>query len=78
VDRNLSCLTVGFLENLVGGLGPDEGVAAVLPAVDEGTDLDHQLADRGEGAAVDGLAFDDPEPDSTRLGHDPEIGVKWM
>jgi hypothetical protein len=29
----------------------------------EGTDLDHHLADRGEDATVDGLAFDDPEPD---------------
>jgi hypothetical protein len=38
-------------------------VAAVVPAVDECTDLDHQLADRGEGATVDDLAFNDPEPD---------------
>jgi hypothetical protein len=26
-------------------------------------DLDHQLADGGERATVDDLAFDDPEPD---------------
>jgi hypothetical protein len=30
---------------------------------DEDPDLDHEVADGGEGAAVDGLAFDDPEPD---------------
>jgi len=38
-------------------------LAAVVPAVDEGSDLDHQVADRLVGAAVDGLAFDDAEPD---------------
>jgi hypothetical protein len=64
-------LTVGFLEDLVGGLGPDERLAAVVPAVDEGTDLDHQLADGGEGAAVDGLAFDDPEPDLDEIEPGP-------
>jgi hypothetical protein len=34
-------------------------MAAVVPAVDEGADLDHQVVDRREAAAVDGLAFDD-------------------
>ena len=58
-----SCWTVGFCEDLVGGFGPDEGLAAVVPAVDEGSDFDHQVADRGVSAAVDGLAFDDAEPD---------------
>jgi hypothetical protein len=60
-------LTVGFLEDLIGGLGPDKRLTAVVPAVDEGPDLDHQLSDRGEGAAVDGLAFDDPEPDLDQI-----------
>jgi hypothetical protein len=31
--------------------------------LDEGGDLDHQVADRGKDAAAQGLAFDDPEPD---------------
>jgi hypothetical protein len=67
-------LTVRLLENLVGGPGPDEGMAAVVPA-DEGTDLDHQLADGGEGGTVDDLAFDDPPNQiSTRLSHHPEVG----
>ena len=39
----------------------------MVPAVDEGPDLDHQLADRGEGAAADGLAFDDAEPDLDKV-----------
>jgi hypothetical protein len=38
-------------------------VAAVVPAVDEGTDAAGEVGDAGEAAAVDGLAFDDPEPD---------------
>jgi hypothetical protein len=29
---------------------------------DEGPDLDHEVSDGGERAAVDGLAFDDAEP----------------
>jgi hypothetical protein len=37
-------------------------LAAVVPAVDEGPDLDHEVSDGGKGAAVDGLAFDDAEP----------------
>lgn len=63
VDRNGSPLTVCFGEDLFGCLGPSEGLAAVVPACDEGADLADQLADGGEGAAVDGLAFDDAEPD---------------
>src|SRR6478609_1088935 len=50
-------------DDLVGGLGPDERVLAVVPAGDEGTDLDHQVAHRGEAATADGLALDDAEPD---------------
>jgi hypothetical protein len=53
-------------------------MAAVVPAVDECRDLDHQLEDEGEGAAVDDLAFDDPEPDLDEVEPRPEVGVKWM
>jgi hypothetical protein len=52
-------------------------VLAVVPAVDELTDLDHKVADRAEGAAVDGLVLDNSDPDLTRFSHDPEAGVKW-
>jgi hypothetical protein len=38
-------------------------VLAVVPAGDEGPDLDHEIADEAEGAAADGLAFDDAESD---------------
>jgi hypothetical protein len=34
-----------FREYLVGGLGPGEGVAAVVPAVDEGLDADNEGLD---------------------------------
>ena len=46
---------VRFPEDLAGGLGPHEGLAAVVPAVDEGTGLDHRVPDRRERAPVDGL-----------------------
>src|SRR5437667_10370133 len=52
-----------FREYLVGGLGPDEGVAAVIPAVDEGLDGGDEVGDRGEAAAADGLPGDDREED---------------
>jgi hypothetical protein len=37
--------------------------AVDVPVVDEGADLGVELADGAEGAAADGLAFDDAEPD---------------
>jgi hypothetical protein len=56
-------LTVDFLEDVVGGLGPDEGVAPVVPAVDESADLGVKVPDGAEAAAADGLFLDDAEPD---------------
>ena len=55
-------MTVGFVEDLFGGLGPDERVAAVVPPVDEGADLGVEFSEGAEGAAVDGLSLDDAEP----------------
>jgi hypothetical protein len=52
-----------FREYLVGGLGPGEGVAAVVPAVNEGLDGADEVLDRGEAAAADGLPGDDGEED---------------
>jgi hypothetical protein len=40
-------LVCGFREDVVGGLCPHEGLAAVVPAVDEGPDLDHEVSDGG-------------------------------
>jgi hypothetical protein len=57
-----------FRKYLVGGLGPDEGVAAVIPAVDEGLDGGDEVGDRGEAAAADGLPGDDREDDYLELG----------
>ena len=50
-------------QDFVGGFGPDERVAAFVPAVDEGLDGGDQVFDPGEGAAADGLAGDDAEED---------------
>src|SRR5919108_2853740 len=52
-----------FREYLVGGLGPGEGVAAVVPPVDEVLDGGDEVLDRGEAATADGLPGDDREED---------------
>jgi type I restriction enzyme, S subunit len=54
-------LSVGLGEDLVDGLGPDEGDAAVVPAVDEGSDRVGELAYGGERGAADRLSGDDRE-----------------
>ena len=48
---------------MICGLGPDERLAAVVPAVDEDPDRCDEVGDGGEGASPDGLAGDDPEED---------------
>jgi hypothetical protein len=53
----------GLRDDLVGGLGPDERFAALVPGVDEGADRADQVCDAGEGAASDGLASDDAKDD---------------
>ena len=54
----------------MGVLGPGEGAAAFVPAVDEVLDGSYEVLDRGESAAADGLAGNDPEEDllGSRLG----------
>jgi hypothetical protein len=52
-----------FGEDLAGGGGPSERFRVGVPRVDVGADLGDQDGDGGEGAASDGLAGDDPEPD---------------
>jgi hypothetical protein len=51
------------VEELFSGFGPDEGVAAFVPAVDERADSGDQLFDAAEAAAADGLTRDDREED---------------
>jgi len=53
-------------QDLVSGLGPDEGVAAFVPAVDEAADRGDEFLDAGEGSAADGLTGDDPEEERVR------------
>ena len=56
-------MTVGFLEDFVGSLGPHERVGPPVPSRDERSYRAGEFAEIAEGAAVDGLAFDDAEPD---------------
>ena len=63
VSRAGSRFTVRFGDDRVGVFGPDERVAAVVPAVDECGDRLDEVVDGVEGAAADGLAGDDPEED---------------
>jgi hypothetical protein len=49
--------------DLVGGLGPDEGVAALVPALDEGADRGDEFFDAVKGCAADCLLGDDAEED---------------
>lgn len=61
------------------GFCPGEGVRALVPAGNELPDLAHQVRDRGERAAVDGLALDDSKPDldyvPPRSGRGGEVDV---
>src|SRR4051812_19448297 len=56
VSRVGNWLTVRFRDDGVGVFGPDEGLAAFVPAVDKAGDVLDEVADRVEGAAADGLA----------------------
>ena len=53
----------GLGEDFVGGLGPHEGLASIVPAVDEDPDGIDEFFDAGERAAADGLTGDDAEED---------------
>jgi HEAT repeat protein len=58
------CFSLGAVdagEDLVGVLGPGEGLGVVVPVVYEGADGGGEFLDGGEGAAADGLAGDDRE-----------------
>ena len=61
-------------EYLVSGLGPGEGVAAVVPAVNEVLDGGDEVLDRGEAAAADGLPGDDGEEDLNEVEPGPGRG----
>ena len=67
----------GILRMSSAGLGPDERVAAVVPAVGEGADLGVEITHGPEGASVDGLLLDDAEPRLDHVQPGPEVGVKW-
>jgi len=56
-------LTGGVGQDRIGGLGPGEGVATVVPALDEAADRCHEFLDAGERSASYRLTRDDPEED---------------
>ena len=58
---------LAVVEEVVGGLGPDEGAAAFVPAVDECADGGDQVFDAAEAAEADGLAGADREEDLDRV-----------
>src|ERR1039458_8660952 len=62
VDCLMGTLTVQRGQDLVGGLDPDEGLAVVVPVIDEALDGLDQSPDAGEGAAADGPPAEDREP----------------
>src|SRR5829696_656350 len=76
VSRAGSWFTVRSCDDRVGVFGPDERVAALVPAVDECGDRLDQVVDGVEGAAADGLAGDDPEEDLDHVQPRPDVGVK--
>jgi hypothetical protein len=72
-------LFYGWLcQNLLGGLDPDEGLAASIPAVMNARIL--IMRSRTEGNAHRWIAWRSimPNDTSTRFSHDPEVGVKWI
>ena len=62
-------------DDLVGALGPNEWVGAVVPAVDVGADGGFEVFDAVERAAVDGLAVMIPKKNSM-FNQLPLVGVK--
>jgi hypothetical protein len=73
----LKFLDVAFFEDVVGGFGPHEG--PIVPAVDECADGGGEFTYAAEGAAVNGLAFDDGKPHLDQVepgcGGRGEVGV---
>ncbi len=67
---------MGFLDDVLGGHGPDEGVLALVPAVDEGAELRVEVLDGLEDAAAHSLAYHGAGQNSTRFIHDAWVGVK--
>ncbi len=48
------------------GFGPGERVGDFIVGLDEGVDMGTQLGDGGKGGAVQGMPFQDREPDHRR------------
>lgn len=62
--------------DLVGGPGPGEGVAALVPALDEGADRGDELLDASKDPWRIARLVMMPKKTSTRFSQAPEVGVK--
>ena len=63
MSRGLSPFAVDLADDLVGGFGPDEEFAPLVPAVDERLDGGDEVFDAGERSTAYCLAGDDAEED---------------
>ena len=61
----------GSVDEFVGGFGPREGLAALVPALDVGVDRGGELIDAAVAAAADGLPGDDREEDLDQVEPGP-------
>lgn len=73
----LVCFWLAFGEDLVGGLGPGEWVAALVLAVDEGADLGVEVLDGGEDSSAMAARSMTEKKISTMLSQEALVGVKW-
>ncbi len=70
---------MGLGQDFVGCFGPDEWVAAFVPAVDERADGGLEVFDGVERSSADRMPGDDVSKKiSTMLSQDPDVGVKCV
>jgi hypothetical protein len=73
-------LTVEFGKDFVGGLGPGEGLAVLVPALAEPTDGGSEIGDAGRSPRRRAWRSTMEKNTSTRFSQDAEVGVKcsWI
>ena len=67
---------IHFDKDLIGALGPDEGLGVVVVLGEVAVDRRLQLDDRAEDPRLRRRRVS-AEKASTALSHEPEVGVKW-
>lgn len=71
VASRCDLITFGLIQDHIWCLGPDERVCPLVPAVDELSDLVHQVTHQSEHATTDGPTFDDAELDLDQVQPGP-------